>query len=76
MTADIIAPLALCAAGSYPKGSVITGLEEASAVCGVNVYHAGTALNQVSEEGMFLVRAWYKDYTLCRLRTTPLLPST
>ena len=30
--------------GSYEKGKVITGIEEASAMEGVTVYHAGTAL--------------------------------
>ncbi len=30
--------------GSYPKGTLIAGLDEASAVDGVEIFHAGTAL--------------------------------
>ena len=32
--------------GSYEKGKVITGIEDASAMDGVTVYHAGTAVNE------------------------------
>lgn len=35
--------------GSYEKGKVITGIEDASAVDGVTVYHAGTAVNEAGE---------------------------
>ena len=35
--------------GSYEKGKVITGIEDASAMDGVTVYHAGTAVNEDGE---------------------------
>ena len=35
--------------GSYEKGKVITGIEDASAMDGVTVYHAGTAVNEAGE---------------------------
>lgn len=35
--------------GSYEKGKVITGIEEADALPGVKVYHAGTAVNASGE---------------------------
>jgi hypothetical protein len=33
--------------GSYPKGSIITGLDAAKTAPGAHVYHAGTAVNEV-----------------------------
>ena len=48
--------------GSYPKGNVITGLEEAARLPGVKVFHAGTALADgkvVTNGGRVLgVTAW------------------
>ena len=35
--------------GSYEKGKVITGIEDAFAMEGVTVYHAGTAVNEAGE---------------------------
>ena len=35
--------------GSYEKGKVITGIEDAEAMEGVTVYHAGTAVNEAGE---------------------------
>lgn len=35
--------------GSYEKGKVIEGVEEAEALEGVTVYHAGTAVNEAGE---------------------------
>ena len=35
--------------GSYEKGKVITGIEDAAAMEGVTVYHAGTAVNEAGE---------------------------
>ena len=35
--------------GSYEKGKVITGVEDAAAMDGVTVYHAGTAVNEAGE---------------------------
>ena len=35
--------------GSYEKGKVITGVEDAAAMEGVTVYHAGTAVNEAGE---------------------------
>ena len=35
--------------GSYEKGKVITGVEEANAMDNVTVYHAGTAVNESGE---------------------------
>lgn len=35
--------------GSYEKGKVITGIEDAAAMDGVTVYHAGTAVNEAGE---------------------------
>ena len=35
--------------GSYEKGKVITGIEDAVAMEGVTVYHAGTAVNEAGE---------------------------
>ncbi len=35
--------------GSYEKGKVITGIEDAAAMEGVIVYHAGTAVNEAGE---------------------------
>ena len=35
--------------GSYEKGKVITGIEDASDMDGVTVYHAGTAVNEAGE---------------------------
>ena len=35
--------------GSYEKGKVITGVEDATAMDGVTVYHAGTAVNEAGE---------------------------
>ena len=35
--------------GSYEKGKVITGIEDANAMDGVTVYHAGTALGENGE---------------------------
>lgn len=35
--------------GRYTKGSVIEGLEDASAIPGVTVFHAGTALNDAGD---------------------------
>lgn len=35
--------------GSYEKGKVITGIEDADALPGVKVYHAGTAVNESGE---------------------------
>lgn len=35
--------------GSYEKGKVITGIEDADALPGVKVYHAGTAVNEAGE---------------------------
>ncbi len=35
--------------GSYEKGKVITGVEDADAMDGVTVYHAGTAVNDRAE---------------------------
>lgn len=74
----LLSPCARCAVGSYPKGSLITGLKEASAVCGVNVYHAGTALNQVSEEMVLLsgTTCLNRHWADCdRFPSIPSLPS-
>lgn len=35
--------------GSYEKGKVITGIEDAATMDGVTVYHAGTAVNEAGE---------------------------
>ncbi len=35
--------------GSYEKGKVITGIEDAAAMENVTVYHAGTAVNEEGE---------------------------
>ncbi len=35
--------------GAYEKGKVITGIDEAEALDGVTVYHAGTAKNDQGE---------------------------
>lgn len=35
--------------GAYEKGKVITGIEDANAMDGVTVYHAGTAVNAAGE---------------------------
>ena len=35
--------------GSYEKGKIITGIEDAAAMEGVTVYHAGTAVNEAGE---------------------------
>ena len=51
--------------GSYPKGKVITGLDEAAKLSNTKVFHAGTALKDgqiVTNGGRVLgVTAWAKD---------------
>lgn len=51
--------------GSYPKGDVISGIDEANAVDGVRVFHAGTALEDgkiVTAGGRVLgVTGWGDD---------------
>ena len=58
--------------GSYPKGKLITGLDEVSTWCNVQVFHSGT--KRESECGPFLtnggrvlgVTAWHKDRSVSR----------